>query len=99
MAPIRLAILEADSPQPKAAARYGNYTGLFTSLLATAVAPDPVADHFAITRHHVVNDTSAYPALEDVDAVLITGSKHSSYMDDEWIVALTDFTRRAIEGG
>lgn len=99
MAPIRLAILEADSPQPKSAARYSHYTGLFTSLLSSAVAPSPVADHFAITRHHVVNDTSAYPSLDDVDAILITGSKHSAYMDDEWIVALTDFTRRAIEGG
>lgn len=99
MPPIRLAILEADSPPPKAAARYSHYTGLFTSLLATAVAPSPVTDHFTITRHHVVNDTSAYPDLDDVDAILITGSKHSAYMDDEWIVALTEFTRRALEGG
>ena len=99
MAPIRLAILEADSPQPKATERYGNYTGLFTSLLAAAVSPTPVTDHFTITRHHVVQDTAAYPSLDDVDAVLITGSKHSAYMDDEWIVALTEFTRRAIENG
>lgn len=99
MAPTRIAVLEADSPQPKAAERYGHYTGLFTSLLSAAVAPSPVTDHFVITRHHVVNDTAAYPALDDVDAILITGSKHSAYMDDEWIVALTEFTRRAIEGG
>lgn len=99
MAPIRLAILEADTPQPKTAARYSHYTGLFTSLLSTAVSPTPVAERFAITRHHVVDDTSAYPRLEDVDAVLVTGSKHSAYMDDEWIVALVEFVRRAIEGG
>lgn len=99
MAPIRLAVLEADTPQPNAVARYSHYTGLFTSLLSTAVSPAPVAERFTITRHHVVNDTSAYPNLEDVDAVLVTGSKHSAYMDDEWIVALVEYVRRAIEGG
>ncbi|CAI4210773.1 unnamed protein product [Parascedosporium putredinis] len=40
---------------------------------------------------------AAYPALDDVDAILITGSKHSAYLDDEWILALTDYTRKALD--
>ncbi|PKS09137.1 hypothetical protein jhhlp_003751 [Lomentospora prolificans] len=99
MAPIRLAILEADTPQPETAARYGHYTGLFTSLLAAATHPSPVATHFTISRHHIVHDTSAYPALEDIDAILITGSKHSAYLHDEWIVALAEYTRKALDTG
>ncbi|SPN99694.1 related to P.aeruginosa anthranilate synthase component II [Cephalotrichum gorgonifer] len=99
MAPIRLAILEADVLAPTTAARYSNYTGLFTSLLTSALAPSALAPRFAIARHHIFKDTSAYPALEDVDAVLVTGSKQSAYQDDEWILALVDYVRRAIEGG
>jgi len=97
MAPIRLAILEADMPQPQTAARYSHYTGLFTSLLTSATSPTPVAARFTITRHHIVNDASAYPSLSDIDAILITGSKHSAYLDDEWIRDLVDYTRKALE--
>lgn len=96
-APIRLAILEADTPLPGTASRFKSYGGVFTDLFSRATAPEPVASSLAITAHDVVNHPdTAYPSLDDVDAVLITGSKHSAYLDDAWIVKLVGFTQKAL---
>lgn len=94
--PLRLAILEADTPLPGVDARYDGYHGVFKHLFSRAVAPSPLESVLSVSRHHVVNNPSAYPSLDDIDAVLITGSKHSAFEDDEWIVALVEFTRKAL---
>ncbi|KAK3389235.1 class I glutamine amidotransferase-like protein [Podospora didyma] len=97
MAPFRLAILEADTPLPGIDARYGGgYRGVFTHLFTRAVAPAPLESLLSITGHDVVNDPSSYPSLDDIDAVLITGSKHSAFEDDEWVTTLVEFTRKAL---
>ena len=111
--PIRLAILEADTPVPGVQTRYGGYAGVFTTLLHAACAtlspPQAPASLLSITRHHIVPDLpsshdlspaeTSFPKLEDIDAVLISGSKHTAFDDDEWIRELTEFTRRALAGG
>lgn len=99
--PIRLAILEADTPLPNTHAKYHGYGGVFTDLLRRAVAPDPLGAHLALSVHHVVDDDNenqpvTYPDLDDVDAVLISGSKHSAYLDTPWIARLVAFTRAAL---
>lgn len=33
----------------------------------------------------------AYPGLDEIDAVLLTGSRHSAFGVDPWIIRLTDF--------
>lgn len=97
MAPLRLAILEADTPVPAANARYNGYFGVFSHLLARAVAPAPLESALALTGHDVVhNPSSAYPSLDDVDAILITGSKHNAFDDDDWITTLVEFVRKAL---
>lgn len=103
--PIRLAILEADTPLPQTAAQYQTYGGVFTSLFARAVSPDPVTSALTITAHDVVSNPTAspepphYPDLEAVDAVLVTGSRHSAFSDEPWIAALAEYVRRAVTGG
>lgn len=98
--PLRLAILEADTPQPQANSQYGGYRGVFTSLLDKAYSsldtPKQLTSELKITGHDVVNDLNSYPSLDDIDAVLISGSKHNSFDDDEWILKLTEFTRQAL---
>lgn len=94
--PTRLAILMADTPVPKTAAKYGDYGGLFTSLFTTAAHPEPLAPLLSITKHDIVNHVDSYPALDDVDAILITGSKHSAFGDAAWTMALLDYTRKAL---
>ena len=100
MAPLRLAILEADTPVPRARKKYDNYTGVFTALFAAAAAPAHLESVARVTGHHVVHDDvprTPYPALHDVDAVLITGSKHNAYEDQPWILELVGFTRKCLD--
>lgn len=100
---LRLAILECDSPQPQTRAQFGGYTGVFTALLASAAKtltpPQELSSLVSITAHDVVNDLYSYPALEDVDALLLTGSRHTAFDNDPWILKLVDFTKRAIDSG
>lgn len=81
-APLRIAVLECDEPVGKAKEKYGGYGNLFKELLNAG------ADHIAqkdgarrpeldVTKFDVVN-TEHYPTLENVDAVLLTGSSMSS---------------------
>jgi anthranilate/para-aminobenzoate synthase component II len=101
--PLRLLILEADTPQPKTNERYGGYRGVFTALLAAgAKAMDPprqLSEVAAVTAHNIVDDMHSYPPLDEVDAILITGSRHTAFDDDPWILKLVEYARQAIETG
>ncbi|CEJ89958.1 hypothetical protein VHEMI05773 [[Torrubiella] hemipterigena] len=100
MAPIRLAIIEADTPQPKANEKFGGYRGLYTEMLRKAAEilepPQPLEEVLKITGHHVVDDKDPYPNLDNIDAILISGSKHTAYHDDAWILNLVEFTKKAL---
>ncbi|KAF2164884.1 hypothetical protein M409DRAFT_36992, partial [Zasmidium cellare ATCC 36951] len=103
--PIRLAILECDTPIGHTKEKYGTYGNLFTELLTNGSdlyrqenhnnSPSPDLD---ITKYDVVN-AEIYPKVEDIDAVLLTGSRWNAYDDDPWILKLVEFTRKALEGG
>ncbi|ATY61516.1 class I glutamine [Cordyceps militaris] len=99
-APLRLAVLEADTPQPQTLARVGSYTAVFTQLFQgacdTATPPMTLADELTISGHGIVDDLHAYPALDDVDAILISGSRHNSFDNDPWILKLVEYTRAAL---
>ncbi|KAJ5893635.1 hypothetical protein N7495_005326 [Penicillium taxi] len=100
--PLRIAILECDTPLPKIDSQYNGYWGVFKTLLeASAEAlgqpdrldPDTGLD---ITKWDVVT-RQEYPNMEDVDAVLLTGSKHDSYEDVPWINRLVEFTQKVLD--
>ncbi|KAL7925661.1 class I glutamine amidotransferase-like protein [Trichoderma austrokoningii] len=101
--PLRLLLLEADTPQPNTNAKYGGYRGVFTALLtAGAKALDPprsLSDVASITAHNIVEDTESYPPLAEVDAILITGSRHTAFDDDPWILKLVEYAKQAIDSG
>ena len=75
---LRIAILECDEPVGKTKERYGGYGGLFKDLLergATHLA-EQTGERRAeleISKFDIVNK-DVYPKLDDVDAVLLTGS-------------------------
>ncbi|KAI2635074.1 putative class I glutamine amidotransferase [Xylaria nigripes] len=101
--PIKLAILEADTPIPGIKAVYQSYSGVFTHLFRRACAalshPVSLESQLSISSHDIVNDLNAYPDPEAIDAILITGSKHNAFDNDEWINRLVQFTKRCLEGG
>ncbi|KAI0161834.1 class I glutamine amidotransferase-like protein [Hypoxylon sp. FL1284] len=105
-APIRLAILEADTPVPGVEAKYGSYGSVFTYLFERACAglapsPRPLSSVLQISAHDVVSGdpATAYPDPDTLDAVLVSGSKHSAFENDAWIERLVAYVRRCLEGG
>ena len=73
--PIRIAVLEADTPIGNTKKQYGGYTGVFTSLLHKAAdAISLPRDRLEFSQWDVVNKME-YPEPDAIDAVLITGSR------------------------
>lgn len=75
--PLRIAILECDTPIGRTKEKYGGYGNLFKELLSNGAKRlaekgdgEPELD---ITTYDVVNQ-EVYPKLDNVDAVLLTGS-------------------------
>lgn len=106
--PLRIAILECDTPFPNAKETYGGFGGIFTSLLQSAITThsEPLFHDSSsnitpgdvkIEKYHVVEKPDNYPKLDDVDGVLITGSKHNSFDDVPWINRLVEFVKEVLE--
>lgn len=77
--PLRVAILECDTPPPAVVERYGKYGRIFTALLETAaqeVGLSPEKD-LELSAFDVVT-AQEYPNLNDIDALLISGSSMQS---------------------
>ena len=77
--PLRIDVLECDTPTPNTNAKYGGYRGVFESLLKSSARAleqperlNPDTD-LEITGWDIVNGEE-YPKLEEIDAVLLTGS-------------------------
>lgn len=88
-APLRIAILEADRPLDGTAARYGSYGGVFSSFLqagAEELGTPGLSEEegLEITKWDI-HQSEIYPLLDDIDAILITGSRMSSLIP--WEVA------------
>jgi hypothetical protein len=77
-APVRIAILECDTPPPNTKAKYGGYGGVFEHLLRSgahargSTAPDTA---FKISKYQIELGADNYPREDDIDAILITGSR------------------------
>ena len=78
--PLRVAILECDTPLDQTRAKYGGYGGVFTALLnagADALGqPELISSKkgLVLSTFDVVGKQE-YPDLETIDAVLLTGSR------------------------
>lgn len=114
---LRIAVLLCDTPVPKVNERYDGYGGMFKGFLKSSAEAlnqkdrlDPETG-FELTNFDVVNE-NRYPKLDDIDAVILTGSsvfpthdfrtctdtviEHNSYGDDQWILDLIKFTKQVL---
>lgn len=73
---LRIAVLECDTPIGRTFEKYGSYGNLFKELLQTGAGKLSEKPQLDITKFDVVN-TEHYPRLEDVDAILLSGSRES----------------------
>lgn len=75
--PLRIAILECDTPPDDIVARFGKYGKVFTTLLETAAdnldRPGFSKHDLELSAYDVVTEQK-YPELDSIDAVLISGS-------------------------
>lgn len=97
---IRLAILECDTPVPSVDDQYGGYRGVFKALLdagAKAEGHLSADDVLEISAYQVVEEPDVYPDLNNIDALLLTGSKHDSFADSPWTQKLVKFTTEALQ--
>jgi len=98
--PLRIAILECDTPLTSTRAKYGGYGGVFKALLTVGtdalMDPNLSSEHgLSLTNWDVV-EAQEYPRLDDIDAILITGSRYNSFDDTPWIVKLVEFTKHVL---
>ncbi|OBT90441.1 hypothetical protein VE02_00700 [Pseudogymnoascus sp. 03VT05] len=96
--PLRIAILECDTPPPGVQKTHGTYGGLFTSLLrdaASSLSPPLPESDLIISAYDVVKEIYP-PSLDDFDGILMTGSKHNSFESDPWILKLVEYTKQVL---
>lgn len=79
MPPLRIAVLECDTPIGNTKAKYGGYGNLFKELLQNGAQEVREKDsvqvpELDVRKYDVVND-EIYPDIEGVDAVLLSGSR------------------------
>ena len=79
--PIRIAVLNCDKPFQCAAAKYGTYAGVFKQLFAAAaeslkeeIPGIEQPGRLEITSWEVYK-RDQYPNLDDIDAIVMTGSR------------------------
>lgn len=101
--PLRIAILETDSPNADFQSKYGSYGDAFVRLLSNAsmtLNPPLGPNDLQFTKWDVERNPDYYPDLEEVDALLIGGSQDllgATSMDSTpWILKLIDFTRKVL---
>lgn len=98
MPPLRIAVLECDTPPDTTNSKYGGYRGVFASLLEESARAlgqperlNPDTD-LEITGWDVVSKEE-YPRLDDIDAVLLTGSSALPIVPKLSQSALTELSR------
>jgi GMP synthase-like glutamine amidotransferase len=85
---MRIGILRTDSVRPEFQGEFGDYPAMFRAVLLAGADDVPVEFRDYDVQH------DEYPvSLDECDAYLITGSRHSVYEDQPWIHRLADFVR------
>ncbi|EWC48444.1 hypothetical protein DRE_02213 [Drechslerella stenobrocha 248] len=101
--PLRIAVLETDTPSPAFQSKFGTYGDAVIRLLrAAATVLDPPLDpnDIIFTKWDVENHQDYYPEASDIDAILICGNQDllpvNATDSTQWIIKLTDFTRKIL---
>jgi hypothetical protein len=107
--PLRLAILEAGPLFTSVAEKYGTYLTLYRNMFANSLphparpssssaGPDStnLTPYLTCTGYNIHTE-EAYPDLDSIDAILISGSHANAFDDTVWIHKLVEFTREALK--
>ncbi|TID25771.1 GMP synthase [Venturia nashicola] len=102
--PLRIAVLECDTPLEKTKAKYGGYGGVFKQLLqrgADKLGHPGLSstDGWEATMFDVENNPGVFPKMDDIDAIILTGSRHDSFADVPWINQVVEFVKQVLASG
>ncbi|KAL6819944.1 class I glutamine amidotransferase-like protein [Trichoderma camerunense] len=96
-----VAILECDTPIEPVVKQFGSYEDIFERFLRNGLAK--YLKHTAsqdvdlrLMKSNMV-DLGDLPGFDQVDCLLLTGSKHNSFEDDPWILRLVEYIRTAYQ--
>lgn len=91
--PPRIALLLCDTPHPDVKAIWGDYTTIFTKLLAGSSRAPP---SFTVDPYDVVH-AQAYPTIpEEYDMIMLTGSTSSAHENEPWILRIVEYMRSIV---
>jgi len=85
---MRIGILRTDSVRPEFQGEFGDYPAMFRAVLTASADGVPIE-----FREYDVRGGEYPGSLDECDAYLITGSRHSVYEDQPWIHRLAEFVR------
>lgn len=100
--PVRMLVLETDSPHPEVKDNKGGYSDILNSLFKYAGKEHDPPLEIETDMHYVVDDPENdhyghVPQVSDIDpsikAILITGSMYDAHGDNPWIKQLLNFLR------
>ncbi|OQE11074.1 hypothetical protein PENVUL_c003G01697 [Penicillium vulpinum] len=97
---IHIAILVCDTPIQPVLKKYGDYFAIFQDILRQGFKDLERSEKLKditveFSEYHMMGN-NRFPDLQDVDAILLTGSKHDAWADDQWICDLTSNVREAV---
>ena len=95
---VRMLVLETDEPHPETIARRGTYGAIFNELFTKAGSEHDPPLGIETTMTYVVEpDGGKVPEFNEVDevhAILVTGSMYDAHGDDPWILKLMSLLQR-----
>ncbi|KAK6538238.1 hypothetical protein TWF694_011117 [Orbilia ellipsospora] len=90
----KLAVLECDQPLDAARKALGGHTGVWTALFAEAAKSlNLPADRVIVIRY---NAEETLPAFDEINGILISGSRYNAWEDIPWINNLVEFTKECV---
>lgn len=82
-------MIECDVPMPTLKSQFGDYTQYFRTLLCSSI-PLALSSELEFIQYEAYLDKplpKTLDQLSDLDGLIITGSKHTSYDNDAWILS------------
>ncbi|KAF4982225.1 hypothetical protein FZEAL_2109 [Fusarium zealandicum] len=91
---LRLAVIEFETPPNDVFYKYGTYGDIAVKLLRrTSTSAKKHPPLLKVIKVSVL-EGDAWPDVTDIDAVLITGSRHTAWKDDAWVPSLIEFIQQ-----
>lgn len=94
---MRIAIVECDVPLPTLKDKYGDYTQYFKTLLTASVDPSTAQTLNFIQFEAYLDAPLPQTAedLKDIDGLILSGSRFTSYDNDPWILRTIELVKLA----